>query len=72
MLEIIEDNPHKCSIDLTEGKFHQIKRMFEAIGKEVVKLKRLSIDSLLLDESLLPGEYRELTEEEIVKLKGIE
>ena len=46
--------------------------MFEAIGKEVVKLKRLSIDSLLLDESLLPGEYRELTEEEIVKLKGNE
>ena len=71
-LEIIEDNLHKCSIDLTEGKFHQIKRMFEAIGKEVIKLKRLSIDSLNLDESLHPGEYRELTEEEIVKLKGIE
>lgn len=71
-LETINEIPYNCSIDLTEGKFHQIKRMFEGIGKEVLKLKRLSIDSLVLDESLLPGQYRELTEDEIVKLKGIQ
>ncbi len=48
-----------------EGKFHQVKRMFEAVGKTVSYLKRLSMGPLTLDENLSPGEYRELTEEEI-------
>lgn len=54
-------------IELTihEGKFHQVKRMFESVGKKVVYLKRLSMGKLKLDESLALGEYRELTEEEI-------
>lgn len=59
-------------IELTihEGKFHQVKRMFEAVGCRVVYLKRLSMGSLRLDESLAPGAYRRLTEEEISKLQG--
>lgn len=57
-------------ITIHEGKYHQIKRMFEAVGKNVVFLKRLSMGNLELDESLKPGEYRELTEEEIALLSN--
>jgi 16S rRNA pseudouridine516 synthase len=58
----------EIKITIHEGKFHQIKRMFEAVGSEVVYLKRLSMGTLKLDESLAPGEYRKLTEDEINKL----
>ena len=51
-------------LTICEGKFHQVKRMFEAVGRTVVYLKRLSMGSLLLDQDLKPGEYRNLTEEE--------
>ncbi len=57
-------------ITICEGKFHQIKRMFEARGKTVLALKRLSMGSLVLDEALAPGEYRALTEKELQELKG--
>lgn len=58
-------------IELTihEGKFHQVKRMFESVGKKVVYLKRLSMGKLVLDKNLELGEYRELTEEEIKLLE---
>ena len=52
-------------VTIREGKFHQIKRMFAALGKEVLYLKRLSMGSLTLDPSLRPGQFRGLTEEEI-------
>lgn len=55
-------------ITIREGRFHQIKRMFAAVGKEVVYLKRLGMGALTLDESLAPGEYRRLTEEEVTGL----
>ena len=60
----------QSEIELTicEGKFHQVKRMFQAVGKEVVYLKRLQMGTLILDESLKLGEYRELTEQEIADL----
>lgn len=61
-----------CSeIELTimEGKFHQVKRMFDAVGKTVVYLKRISMGDLKLDVSLKPGEYRRLTREETELLK---
>ena len=51
-------------ITLTEGKYHQIKRMFERAGSEVVYLKRLSFGGIELDTSLAPGEWRYLTDEE--------
>lgn len=56
-------------ITLHEGKFHQIKRMFQAVGKEVTYLKRIAMGSLVLDESLPPGGYRHLTAEETAALK---
>ena len=55
----------EITLTITEGKFHQVKRMFQAVGKEVVYLKRISMGNLKLDEFLQPGEYRQLTEEEI-------
>lgn len=65
-LKIIESG-EVSEIELTihEGKFHQVKRMFESVGKKVVYLKRLSMGKLILDESLSLGEYRELTDEEV-------
>lgn len=56
-------------LTITEGKFHQVKRMFAARGKRVIYLKRLSMGKLQLDETLELGEYRELTEEEVDLLK---
>jgi 16S rRNA pseudouridine516 synthase len=57
-------------LTITEGKFHQVKRMFEAVGKRVIYLKRLTMGPLALDETLELGEYRELTDEEIELLKN--
>ena len=59
----------EIEVEIFEGKFHQVKRMFEAVGKKVVYLKRLSMGSLSLDETLAPGEYRLLTEQEIEQLR---
>lgn len=55
----------EIELTITEGKFHQVKRMFEAVDKKVLFLKRLSMGKLNLDESLQLGEYRELTEGEL-------
>ncbi|MGJ7912883.1 pseudouridine synthase [Neobacillus sp. LXY-1] len=52
-------------LTITEGKFHQVKRMFQAVGKRVVYLQRISMGPLQLDETLELGEYRELTDEEM-------
>ena len=56
------------SLIITEGKFHQVKRMFQAVGKKVTFLKRVSMGELKLDESLPLGGYRELTSEELALL----
>lgn len=56
-------------ITITEGRYHQIKRMFEAVGMQVVYLKRMSMGNLHLDPALAPGEYRKLTDREIQLLK---
>ena len=67
-VKVIEEK--KMELTITEGKFHQVKRMLKAVGNEVIYLKRLSMGSLKLDEVLKPGEYRELTESEIEALKN--
>ena len=59
------DEISEIELTIHEGKFHQVKRMFESVGKKVVYLKRLSMGKLKLDEGLALGEYRELTEEEV-------
>ncbi len=58
-------------VTIREGKFHQIKRMFQAVGKEVLYLKRLSMGPLVLDEELKAGESRRLTSAEIETLKSL-
>jgi 16S rRNA pseudouridine516 synthase len=55
-------------LTITEGRYHQVKRSFEALGMKVIYLKRLSMGSLTLDEALAPGEFRELTEDELQTL----
>ena len=68
-LEIIESGDiSKIELTIVEGKFHQVKRMFLAVDKEVVYLKRIRMGTLLLDHSLELGEYRELTEQELSEL----
>lgn len=68
-LEILKsDEVSEIRLVIQEGKFHQVKRMFQAVGKEVIYLKRESMGTLKLDETLLPGEYRYLTEEELRSL----
>lgn len=57
--------PYFAEIVINEGKFHQVKRMFEAIGNKVLYLKRIKMNRLSLDENLPLGEVRELTEEEM-------
>lgn len=59
------DDISEIELTIHEGKFHQVKRMFESVDKKVVYLKRISMGKLKLDESLELGEYRELTEEEV-------
>ena len=65
-LEVL--SPDTALVTVREGKYHQIKRMFGARGKPVLELHRLSFGPLTLDETLCPGEYRELTEEETAAL----
>lgn len=60
----------RIELTITEGKFHQVKRMLKSVDNEVVSLKRLSMGSLVLDEKLSLGEYRCLTEAEILELKN--
>lgn len=65
-LKIIESGDvSEIELTIHEGKFHQVKRMFESVGKKVVYLKRLSMGKLILDETLSLGEYRELTDKEV-------
>lgn len=59
----------EIQVTICEGKFHQVKRMFEKVGKKVLYLKRISMGNLCLDEHLAAGEYRALTKEEIACLQ---
>lgn len=65
-LEILSDR--SCYVYLSEGKYHQVKRMLSALGKNVIYLKRISIGSLFIDENLKLGGYRKLTVEELDNL----
>lgn len=68
-LEILESaSVSRVRLTIQEGKFHQVKRMFQAVGKEVLYLRRESMGPLVLDTDLRPGQYRHLTEKEIEKL----
>lgn len=73
-LEIIESalNGSRAYLTIREGKFHQVKRMMEAIGNTVTYLKRISMGPLVLPDNLNTGNYRRLTLEEIQQLKDLE
>ena len=62
-LNILES--HKARLSICEGKYHQVKRMFAAIGNRVIALHRERIGEIYLDDNLLPGKFRELTADEI-------
>lgn len=68
-VEVISDD--ELYLTIQEGKFHQVKRMLHHVGNEVVFLKRVAFGNLSLDEELKPGEYRELSCEEIELLGGM-
>ena len=59
-----------ADVALTEGKFHQVKRMFAAVGHPLCTLRRLRIGCLALDPALEPGQWRMLTEDEVAGLRG--
>lgn len=67
---ITMENETECVIKICEGKFHQVKKMFEAVGNKVVYLKRISFASLPLDPALKTGAFRFLTEDEIDIIGG--
>ena len=67
-LEIDPDDPRKVFVEIAEGKYHQVKRMCERVGKTVIFLKRVAIGSLQLDGTLAAGQVRELTQEEYALL----
>lgn len=67
----VSENESEIRLTIHEGKFHQVKRMFETQGMAVIFLKRLSMGTLQLDETLEYGQYRSLSENEIRDLKGL-
>jgi 16S rRNA pseudouridine516 synthase len=70
-LEIINsDEISRIHLTIVEGKFHQVKRMFEAVDKKVIYLKRISMGFLKLDDGLKSGDVRELSQEELELLRG--
>lgn len=62
-------NDYHCYITLTEGKYHQVKKMFLSMNNQVLSLKRVKIGEIDLDDKLKEGEYRKLTKEEVFSLK---
>lgn len=72
-LDILIAGPDESVADviLTEGKYHQVKRMFAAVGHPLIALERRRIGCVTLDPALAPGEYRPLTEEEIAGLMAL-
>jgi 16S rRNA pseudouridine516 synthase len=68
---IKSDEISEIMLTIREGKYHQVKQMFEAVGKEVLYLKRISMGGLELDPGLLPGQYRSLMDFEVAYLKSL-
>ena len=66
-----ESDCSEAEIIISEGRFHQVKRMFEAVGCEVIYLKHLSMGTLTLDETLGKGDFRSLTDKELERIRGI-
>ncbi|MCR4734575.1 MAG: rRNA pseudouridine synthase [Treponema sp.] len=65
LAEILNPKNQAALLTIYEGKYHQVKRMFTAVGNKVIFLKRIAMGQLQLDKSLAPGKYRELSDEEV-------
>ena len=63
-------SPELCEVTIHEGKFHEVRRLFRALGNEVKELERISIGGLTLPEDITPGQWRNLTIEEKERLSG--
>ncbi|MBO4941619.1 MAG: rRNA pseudouridine synthase [Clostridia bacterium] len=70
LTSIRDDYPYLAEVVVNEGKFHQVKRMFEAVGNKVLYLKRTKMNDLELDQKLELGEVRELTKDELLLLQN--
>ena len=66
-MEVIDE--HHIRLTISEGKYHQVKRMMTSLGNEVVSLHRMKIGGIELDSALEPGDYRPLTDEEIASIQ---
>ena len=69
-LSVTEEGGANVAVVLSEGKYHQVKRMFRAVGREVLTLKRVAMGGLALDPALKAGETRPLTDEEVRLLQN--
>jgi 16S rRNA pseudouridine516 synthase len=69
VIDVNESGISEIELVIYEGKFHQVKRMFESVGKNVIYLKRIKMGALELDPALALGEYRELTADEMELLQ---
>ncbi len=67
-MELVNADENEVLLTIHEGKYHQVKRMFAALGNKVVGLHRERVGDIVLDEALEPGEYRYLTEEEVASI----
>lgn len=66
--ELVLSDSHIAQLTISEGKYHQVKRMFAAVGNKVDVLHRQRIGNIRLDDSLMPGQYRALTAEEVASV----
>ena len=66
-MEIIDE--HHIRLSISEGKYHQVKRMMTSLGNEVISLHRLQVGGIELDPQLEPGDYRPLTKDEIASIQ---
>ena len=71
-LEILSSSPSlsRATITISEGKFHQVKKMFLSVGVKVTALKRVQFGDFLLDSDLAEGRYRHLNQEELKNIKN--
>ena len=67
---LVKTGEYTCEVTISEGRYHQIKRMFGCYKAEVVELHRLSMGGFSLPEDLLPGECRELTDKELALIES--
>lgn len=69
-VKMISENPPTAEVKICEGKYHQVKRMFAALGNKVLDLRRVKMGELSLDEGLKEGECREITAEELLLIQN--